>query len=114
MKLEVGKTYTIQVGQYPWSDDYAKNHLLGGGCRLFTEAETRRKLDGQRIRVTSLSAYYEPKGDRGLTCKWIEGVMVSGEICHRTVFTVASWLGPLKCYCPTRQLVTRGCSCGGI
>jgi len=113
MKLKIGDIYQIQVGEYPWSDDYVKQNRMIG-IRLLREDEAKQMLEGQHIRLTSLTPTYLPKGDRDLTCEWILGTMLSGPKRGMSTGTVASWLGPIKCNCSTQQLTANGCNCGGI
>lgn len=115
--LTIDAVYVIKVGDYPWTDAYAQTNSTLQST-LLNEDQARQFLDGQKIKIDNpippKDANY--RGDKGMTCNWVRGTLISGPLKNGMITTIEAWLQPTianTCSCPTNTLVAQGCQCGG-
>jgi len=121
--LTIDAVYIITIGDYPWTDAYAQTNSTLSST-LLSEDQARQFLDGQKIKITNPipieNANYQ--GDKGMTCNWVRGTLISGPLVKGEIMTIENWLhlapnanpNSSSCSCPINTLMLQGCQCGQL
>jgi len=115
MTISKGDHYTICIGSYPWTDEYARANVQLEGATLLTKSMAKQWLDSHTIEIIDptpdQNLYF--KGDLGLSGNWVKGLVKSGPLQNSTVAVLDIWLKSDECSCNINLLMSAGCQCGG-